>query len=72
MPLKVLIQKKGSQVTNQTAPLGVSDVVLHCLPKTNYTPGIHADGYIVFAFPFVCSFVCSFVSSPEPKAHKVS
>ena len=27
-----------------------------------YTPGIYADGYIVFAFPFVCSFVCSFVS----------
>ena len=36
-----------------------------------YTPGIYADGYIVFAFPFVrssvrmfvCSFVRSFVSS---------
>ena len=30
-----------------------------------YTPGIYADGYIVFAFPFVRSsirmFVCSFV-----------
>ena len=23
-----------------------------------YTPGIHAEGYIVFAFPFVCSFLC--------------
>ena len=22
-----------------------------------YTPGIYAEGYIVFAFPFVCSFV---------------
>ena len=29
----------------------------------NYTPGIYADGYIVFAFPFVCSLVRSFVSS---------
>ena len=27
----------------------------------NYTPGIYADGYIVFAFPFVCSYVRSFV-----------
>ena len=27
----------------------------------NYTPGIYADGYIVFAFPFVCSFIRSFV-----------
>ena len=25
--------------------------------QVNYTPGIYADGYIVFAFPFVCSFV---------------
>ena len=31
-------------------------------PQINfYTPGIYAEGYIVFAFPFVCSFVCSFV-----------
>ena len=22
-----------------------------------YTPGIYAEGYIVFVFPFVCSFV---------------
>ena len=27
------------------------------------TPGIYADGYIVFAFPFVRSYVRSFVSS---------
>ena len=31
----------------------------------HYTPGIYADGYIVFVFPFVrssvCMFVCSFV-----------
>ena len=31
--------------------------------KFNYTPGIYADGYIVFAFPFVCSSVRMFVSS---------
>ena len=24
-------------------------------------PGIYANGYIVFVFPFVCSFVCLFV-----------
>ena len=29
----------------------------------NYTPGIYADGYIVFAFPFVRSSVRMFVSS---------
>ena len=28
-----------------------------------YTPGIYADGYIVFAFPFVRSYVRLFVSS---------
>ena len=28
-----------------------------------YTPGIYADGYIVFAFPFVRSSVRMFVSS---------
>ena len=27
----------------------------------DYTPGIYADGYIVFAFPSVRMFVCSFV-----------
>ena len=28
-----------------------------------YTPDIYADGYIVFAFPFVCSSVRMFVVS---------
>ena len=28
-----------------------------------YTPSIYADGYIVFAFPFVCSLVRWFVGS---------
>ena len=23
-----------------------------------YTPGNYAEGYIAFAFPFICSFVC--------------
>ena len=32
-------------------------------PQVNYTPGIYADGYIVFAFPFVCSLVRSLVRS---------
>ena len=30
---------------------------------TSYTPGIYADGYIVFAFPFVHSSVRMFVRS---------
>ena len=29
----------------------------------DYTPGIYADGYIVFAFPFVRSYVRLFVRS---------
>ena len=29
----------------------------------NYTPGIFAEGYIVFVFPFVGTYVCSFVCS---------
>ena len=28
-----------------------------------YTPGIYAEGYIVFVFPFVSSYVLSFVCS---------
>ena len=28
---------------------------------SHYTPGIYAEGYIVFVFPFVCSYVRSFV-----------
>ena len=27
-----------------------------------YTPGIYAEGYIVFAFPFVHLYVCSLLS----------
>ena len=27
-----------------------------------YTPGIYAEGYIVFVFPFVCSFVIPYLS----------
>ena len=31
------------------------------LTFTYYTPGIYAEGYIVFVFPFVRSSVCMFV-----------
>ena len=31
--------------------------------RTDYTPGIYAEGYIVFVFPFVRSYVRSFVCS---------
>ena len=37
-------------------PLGAWDGLRY------YTPGIYAEGYIVFVFPFVCSFVRLFVS----------
>ena len=31
------------------------------VPNSFYIPGIYAEGYIVFVFPFVCLYVCSFV-----------
>ena len=34
---------------------------IQTLSSINYTPGIYAEGYIVFVFPFVCSYVCLFV-----------
>ena len=47
-----------------SARIGADQLALSCsLISTfnvcchHYTPGIYADGYIVFAFPFVCSFV---------------
>ena len=30
---------------------------LNLVTWTCYTPGIYAEGYIVFVFPFVCLFV---------------
>ena len=33
------------------------------LDRTDYTPGIYAEGYIVFVFPFVRSYVRMFVRS---------
>ena len=42
-------------------------IVLTILPNrheiTVYTPGIYAEGYIVFVFPFVRSYVRMFVRS---------
>ena len=29
--------------------------------QTFYTPGIYAEGYIVFVFPFIRTYVCLFV-----------
>ena len=45
--------------------LHVEEHVLEILLSQNlyYTPGIYADGYIVFVFPFVRSSVCMFVRS---------
>ena len=47
-----IVKYRYSQICNRVTAL-------------DYTPGIYADGYIVFAFPFVHSsvrmFVCSFV-----------
>ena len=47
---------------------GVYIIFLICALKrfivgTRYTPGIYAEGYIVFVFPFVRSYVRMFVRS---------
>ena len=39
------------------------DTILFQFHVDIYTPGIYAEGYIVFAFPFVLSSVRMFVSS---------
>ena len=41
----------------------VTPIVSSTEPKDHYTPGIYADGYIVFVFPFVRSSVRMFVCS---------
>ena len=33
--------------------------------NSHYTPGIYAEGYIVFFFPFVCSFVRTSITFVE-------
>ena len=45
--------RQTSQISYDVRPLTVN----------NYTPGIYAEGYIVFAFPFVRSYVRLFVRS---------
>ena len=35
----------------------MSAMDVNSLTSCHYTPGIYAEGYIVFVFPFVCSFV---------------
>ena len=54
----------------EQSDLGLLYLCMHFCPNIridivvyNYTPGIYAKGYIVFAFPFVHSYVHSFVCS---------
>ena len=42
--------------------ISISSIYLHSR-NSYYTPGIYAEGYIVFAFPFVRSYVRMFVRS---------
>ena len=48
---------------NPTLPYSYLYLPYPYLPYPFYTPGIYADGYIVFAFPFVRSSIRMFVSS---------
>ena len=45
----------GRLVLSKPLIASVSQILL--VSNFNYTPGIYADGYIVFAFPFVRSYV---------------
>ena len=45
---------KRIQISSLT---GSVSLILHFKITSFYTPGIYADGYIVFVFPFVCSYV---------------
>ena len=70
-----MIRGKRFRQSNQDEALrkNAHAIYRYCLSGNNlkfsveifgyYTPGIYADGYIVFAFPFVRSYVSSFVSS---------
>ena len=76
-------KKKHSKIFSSETVKWMNPVLCIHVPDSSlyiisvYTPGIYADGYIVFAFPFVRSsvrmfvssfvrsFVCSFVSSVE-------
>ena len=42
----------------------IEEMFLFFINSYYYTPGIYADEYIVFAFPFVCSSVRVFVRNP--------
>ena len=44
-------------------PVFHSPVILPYILKTIYTPGIYADGYMVFVFPFVRLYVRLFIRS---------
>ena len=68
IPIFVFCVFKALQCTY----LALSQILVCCIKLVidtfyhlshSYTPGIYADGYIVFAFPFVRSYVRSFVRS---------
>ena len=40
--------------------------ILSYVWNTIYTPGIYAEVYIVFVFPFICSYIRSFVRTSVP------
>ena len=56
IPLYTHTRSVKLRSTDQAKYLGVAIT-------PDYTPGIYAEGYIVFVFPFVCSFVRLFVRS---------
>ena len=62
--IKILFQIKKILMTTKKLswPLPTATQTLSlkqrgCHSNYYYTPGIYADGYIVFACPFVCSFL---------------
>ena len=55
MYIAVLINTPNQCVRSGKIKLNIMSILY--LVKLGYTPGIYADGYIVFTFPFVRSYV---------------
>ena len=64
-PSSVAVQPGLCRTWSETPKTGF--LTTRLIYISGYTPGIYAEGYIVFVFPFVrssvCMFVCSFLRS---------
>ena len=62
--IRAWMSSKFCQIRSGTTELAALEhLKIDDVPFSHYTPGIYAEGYIVFVFPFVSSYVRSFVCS---------